>query len=229
MMVKNKKEISNMKLSKDILIRHLAITFLVLIAVVVLLWVVCKVFGCADLVDKDSTLIIAFFGILATFIVVSNYAQMESIKMRTSEQIDDIKIEMDKTIRSVGLGQKDLRNQFYKQMQQIRNIQRISIFWGEDIKVVLKIVNELSKKPFIKCKISCLPNINSTSQEDVEQDAIIIWQNHALKVLNLEGEDIALETITKYEKENVFKPESLAFAVENFMDLVNKKMVDNYE
>ncbi|MDR3226281.1 MAG: hypothetical protein LBT56_01235 [Prevotellaceae bacterium] len=46
-------------------------------------------------------IILAFVGILATFVVVSNYAQVRDIENKTKEQINELKIEIDDKIEDL--------------------------------------------------------------------------------------------------------------------------------
>lgn len=110
-----------MKISKNILFRHLAITFFVLIAVVVLLRVVCKVFGIINLSHDGSVLVIAFFGILATFIVVTNYAQVVNIKNNTDCEIRDLKDQMEHLEKSFGTQIEKVKSYNVQNMLAVRN------------------------------------------------------------------------------------------------------------
>ncbi len=71
-----------------------AILFILLVYIIIL-----EITGGLHL--KDSTLVIAFFGILATFVVISNYSQVKDIKQETHEEIKEFKQEISEKINDL--------------------------------------------------------------------------------------------------------------------------------
>ena len=63
---------------------------------------------------KDSSLVISFFGILATFVVIGNYSQVKDIKQDTHDEINKIKQEIT-----------DNFNNLYKKVLDEDNVQSI--------------------------------------------------------------------------------------------------------
>lgn len=63
---------------------------------------------------KDSSLVISFFGILATFVVIGNYSQVKDIKQDTHDEIKKIKQEIT-----------DNFNNLYKKVLDEDNVQSI--------------------------------------------------------------------------------------------------------
>lgn len=65
-------------------------------AVALALWAgVIALVKCLNLEITDQNIILTFVGILATFIVISNYEQVQSIEKKTQKQVDDLKEEME--------------------------------------------------------------------------------------------------------------------------------------
>lgn len=84
-----------------------AILFIMLVFIIVL-----EITG--GLHIKDSTLVIAFFGILATFVVIGNYSQVKDIKQDTHEEIKEFKQDITNKY-----------NELYKQVLDDNNKQSI--------------------------------------------------------------------------------------------------------
>lgn len=66
----------------------------VLVVVIIFLLLLVGIIGILILVDRtsmsDQGLVISFFGIIATFIVIGNYTQVEQIRQRTEQEINKI-------------------------------------------------------------------------------------------------------------------------------------------
>ena len=72
------------------------VILLISIFVVAVFWVGVFISArCFDFEISDQNIILTFVGILATFIVISNYEQVQSIEKKTQKQVDDLKEEME--------------------------------------------------------------------------------------------------------------------------------------
>ena len=80
--------------------------FLILVGVTIVFWAgVAAVSKWLDFVITDTNVVLTFVGVLATFVVISNYAQVQEIKYNTEKQVNmlqeeikEIKKELEKKV-----------------------------------------------------------------------------------------------------------------------------------
>ena len=92
--------------SKSILVKTGAVIMLIIGSVWLILWIITERFSNLQLEEKSAVAILAFIGVLATFVVISNFAQVTNIRdefqrktretnkfiQQTQEKIEKIKV-----------------------------------------------------------------------------------------------------------------------------------------
>lgn len=87
-------------------------------AVALALWAgVIALVKCLNLEITDQNIILSFIGILATFIVISNYEQVQSIEKKTQKQVDDLKEEMESTVSKIKNANKKINRYLYEMIK----------------------------------------------------------------------------------------------------------------
>lgn len=87
-------------------------------AVALALWAgVIALVKCLNLEITDQNIILTFIGILATFIVISNYEQIQSIEKKTQKQVDDLKEEMESNVSKIKNANKKINRYLYEMIK----------------------------------------------------------------------------------------------------------------
>lgn len=94
------------------------VILLISIFVVAVFWVGVFISArCFDFEISDQNIILTFVGILATFIVISNYEQVQSIEKKTQKQVDDLKGEMESNISKIKNANKKINRYLYEMIK----------------------------------------------------------------------------------------------------------------
>lgn len=92
---------------KNKVLIYLAIAIMVAVVVVIFLWVVLRLFHVSSSISNGDAIVLAFFGILATFVVVGNYSQVLNIKAQMEDKLRDIENKFDKRIDKIKIDEPD--------------------------------------------------------------------------------------------------------------------------
>jgi len=172
---------------------------------------------CFDFYICNENIVLVFVGILATFVVVTNYAQVVQIRKDCQCEIEKMRGDMATSLDDVKTERGEIVSWFKENVERIKGIQKAFICNDNDFKIAVELAIKLNTRHGIDAKITILKD--EKSDEDIT--ATIIWKDG--KLLFYQGEAlVSVDRVMKYEDQPIADIDKFVVIVAQCMELLNE-------
>ncbi len=152
-------------IQRNKILSHLLTSIIIVIVVIVFLWFVLRLFNVTFDAKGGEAIVLAFFGILATFVVVGNYSQVSSIKDEVRAKINEMDDDIQDTNAQLPILETAIETKWVDALKKSEKkeidiingkIQEVlehaipDAFHDRDANIVLTLINLLSNDKYLK-------------------------------------------------------------------------------